>query len=155
MSTFTAQEQFMQEALLLAKEAYLAGETPVGAVVVRGGEVIARAENRREREKDPTAHAEILAIREAAQILQRRRLMDCTLYVTLEPCPMCAGALVMAALGCCYFGARDKRQGCVESIYALTREPSFCHRLPCIGGVLAQEVETLMKGFFQERRMSK
>ena len=145
-------EALMGLALALAREAEAAGEVPVGAVVAQESRVIARAYNRREADGDPTAHAEILALREAARVLGRRRLRDCTLYVTLEPCPMCAGAMVMAELGQCYFGARDERQGCAESLYALTMEPSFYHRLPCVGGLLAGEAEALMRRFFAERR---
>lgn len=148
-------ERLMRLALELAKEAYAAGETPVGAVVAREGDVIAKARNRREADKDPTAHAELLALREAAKVLGKRRLSDCTLYVTLEPCPMCAGAMVMASLGRCYFGARDERQGCAESVYALTQEPSFSHRLSCVGGLLSEEAEALLKSFFEEKRSAK
>ena len=142
----------MRRAMDLAKEAYAAGETPVGAVIAKDGSVIAKARNRREMDIDPTAHAEMLALREAAKVLGTRRLAGCTLYVTLEPCPMCAGAMVMAGLDRCYFAAADKRQGCAESVYALTQEPSFYHRLPCVGGVLAEEAEALLKDFFAERR---
>lgn len=142
----------MAEALVQARQAMLAGDVPVGAVVVREGEMIARAYNRREAEGDPTAHAEVLALRQAAQVLGRRRLQDCTLYVTLEPCPMCAGAMVMAMLGCCYFAAKDPQQGCVESVYALTQDPAFSHRLPCVGGILEQEANTLLSSFFAKRR---
>lgn len=145
-------ESFMQEALLLAHQAAESGDIPVGAVMVQNEQIIARACNRREADKDPTAHAELLAIRNAAKVLGRRRLPDCTLYVTLEPCPMCAGAMVMASLGQCYFAARDVRQGCGESVYALTQDPAFYHRLPCVGGILETEAEMLLRSFFKERR---
>lgn len=143
---------FMQEALALAREAMDAGETPVGAVVVHQGRIIASARNRREELCDPTAHAELCALREAARTLGRRRLNDCTLYVTLEPCPMCAGAMVMACLGRCYFGAADERQGCAQSVYALTQDAAFYHRLSCVGGLLAQESQALLRAFFETRR---
>lgn len=145
-------EQWMREALREAERAFEEGEIPVGAVVVRDGRVIARAHNLREQTGDPTAHAEMLALREAARAAGMRRLTDCTLYVTLEPCPMCAGAMVMACLGRCYFAARDERQGCAESLYALTEEPSFYHRLPCVGGLLEAEASALLRRFFEGRR---
>ncbi len=145
-------EALMREALLEARKAFDEGEIPVGAVIAHGDEIIARAHNLREQSGDPTAHAEILAIREAAKALGGRRLSRCTLYVTLEPCPMCAGAMVMACLERCYFGARDERQGCCESVYALPGDPAFYHRLPCIGGLLEAEASDLMKRFFRQRR---
>ena len=148
----TIHETMMREALHEAEKAFQMGEIPVGAVIEHGGEIIARAHNLREATGDPTAHAEVLAIREAAQKLGGRRLSECTLYVTLEPCPMCAGAMVMACLKQCYFGARDERQGCVESVYALTSDPAFYHRLPCVGGLLEAEASALLKQFFQTRR---
>ena len=145
-------EELMREALAEAQKAFDEGEIPVGAVMARGGEIIARAHNLREQTGDPTAHAEVLAIREAAKVLGGRRLSDCTLYVTLEPCPMCAGAMVMACLDKCYFGARDDRQGCCESVYALPMDPAFYHRVPCIGGLMEAEAAELLKRFFAQRR---
>lgn len=145
-------EQMMREALIEAEKAFAEGEIPVGAVIAYQGEIIARAHNLREATGDPTAHAEVLAIREAAQRLGSRRLPECTLYVTLEPCPMCAGAMVMACLGRCYFGARDERQGCAESVYALTGDPAFYHRLPCVGGLMEAESSALLRRFFHSRR---
>ena len=145
-------EELMREALLEARLAFEEGEIPVGAVIAREGQIVARAHNLREQTGDPTAHAEVLAIRAAAKALGGRRLADCTLYVTLEPCPMCAGAMVMACLRKCYFGARDERQGCCESVYALPNDPAFYHRLPCIGGLLEEEASKLMKEFFAQRR---
>lgn len=145
-------EELMREALREAQKAFDEGETPVGAVISHGGEIIARAHNLREQTGDPTAHAEVLAIREAAKSLGGRRLSGCTLYVTLEPCPMCAGAMVMACLNKCYFGAKDERQGCCESVYALTSDPAFYHRVPCIGGLLEAEASCLLKNFFHARR---
>ena len=148
----TIHEQMMLEALREAQKAYDEGEIPVGAVMALDGEIIARAHNLREQTGDPTAHAEVLAIREAARVLGGRRLNRCTLYVTLEPCPMCAGAMVMACLKECYFGAADERQGCCESVYALPMDPAFYHRVPCIGGLMEVEASGLLKAFFAKRR---
>ncbi len=145
-------EELMREALKEAQKAFDEGEIPVGAVMAHGGEIIARAHNLREQTGDPTAHAEVMAIREAAKVMGGRRLSACTLYVTLEPCPMCAGAMVMACLNQCYFGARDERQGCCESVYALPADPAFYHRVPCIGGLLEEESSRLLKDFFLARR---
>lgn len=142
----------MRLALEEAERAFEEDEIPVGAVVVCDGQVVARAHNMREQTADPTAHAELLAIRAAAQALGTRRLRGCTLYVTLEPCPMCAGALVTACVKACYFGARDARQGCVESVYALANDPAFYHRLPCMGGVMENECAELLRRFFAKRR---
>lgn len=147
-----ADNAMMALSLAEARLALDTGDVPVGAVVVCDGRVVAQAHNRREADADPTAHAELLALKAAAQALGRRRLNDCTLYVTLEPCPMCAGAMMLAQLGRCYFGARDERQGCCESVYALTQEPSFYHRLPCIGGLMADEAQALLTAFFRTRR---
>jgi len=138
----------LQEAALAAAE----GEVPVGAVIVRGDEVLAQTHNRREQLADPTAHAEMLAIREAAAKLRSRRLTGCTLYVTLEPCPMCAGAMMMACLDTCWFGANDERQGCVESVYALPSDPAFYHPVRCYGGLLEDECKALLQTFFETRR---
>ena len=151
----TLHESMMQLALQEARMALAEGEIPVGAVVEHGGKVIAAAHNLREQTGDPTAHAEILAIRQAAQALGSRRLEGCTLYVTLEPCPMCAGAMVMACLSRCYFAAADERQGCCESVYALASDPAFYHRLPCIGGLMEREAAELLKNFFESRRDEK
>ncbi len=142
----------MREALKEAQLAYDEGEIPVGAVVAKDGQIVARAHNLRENLLDPTAHAELLCIREAARVLGTRRLSGCTLYVTLEPCPMCAGAMVMACLDACYFGAADERQGCCESVYALPADPAFYHRLPCVGGLLSNEAAALLRRFFAQRR---
>jgi len=151
----TKHETMMQEALAEAEKAFEKGEIPVGAVIEKGGHIIARAHNLRETTGDPTAHAEVLCIREAARVLGGRRLAGCTLYVTLEPCPMCAGAMMMACLDKCYFAARDERQGCCESIYALTNDPAFYHRLPCVGGLMEAEASAILRRFFQQRRGTK
>ena len=146
-------ERYMQQALLAAKSCALMGETPVGAVVVYKGETIAVCGNLRETRKDPTAHAEILAIQGAAAYLARRRLSGCTLYVTLEPCPMCAGAIAMSCLDAVYFGAYDSKSGCCGSVYRLTQDPALhLSPVPCFGGILAQECAALLQQFFSQRR---
>ena len=142
----------MRLALDEAKKALELGEVPVGAAVVCDGEVIALAHNEREALGDPTAHAEVLAIRRAAQRLGRRRLTGCTLYVTLEPCPMCAGAIVMAELDSVYYGAADKTAGCAGSVYAIPEDPAFGRRIACMGGLLEGECREILDGFFEERR---
>lgn len=151
----TEHERFMAAALAQAELAAAQGETPVGAVMVREGQIIASAHNAREQLQDPTAHAEMLVLRLAAQKLGTRRLSDCSLYVTLEPCPMCAGAMVMASLGACYFGACDPRQGCCESVYALPSDPAFYWHVRCVGGILAEQSQALLKTFFEDRRTRK
>ena len=148
----TEHDRYMRMALAEAALAAAEGEVPVGAVIVHGETVIAREHNRREQLRDPTAHAEMLAIRRAAEALGTRRLAGCTLYVTLEPCPMCAGALVMATLSACYFGAYDERQGCVGSVYLLPQDPAFYHHVRCAGGLLEQEAQALLQTFFQTHR---
>lgn len=142
----------MRAALGEAAQALALGEVPVGAVVVRDGEIVARAHNERETGGDPTAHAEVLAIRRAARALGRRRLSDCTLYVTLEPCPMCAGAIAMARLGEVVFGAYDERAGCCGSLYALTEDAAFGAVIPSSGGLLEEECRALLDRFFAAKR---
>lgn len=145
--------EHMRAALDAAREALDAHEVPVGAVIVCGGEVIASARNEREETGDPTAHAEVLALRRAAKKLGRRRLKDCTLYVTLEPCPMCAGAIVMADVGSVYYGAADPAAGCAGSVYAITEDPAFGKRIPCMGGLLEDECQEVLNQFFEKRRV--
>ena len=142
----------MSAALGEAAQALALGEVPVGAVVVRDGEIVASAHNERETGGDPTAHAEVLAIRRAARALGRRRLSDCTLYVTLEPCPMCAGAIAMARLGEVVFGAYDERAGCCGSLYALTEDAAFGAVIPSSGGLLEEKCRALLDRFFAEKR---
>ena len=142
----------MREALTLAREALCAGETPVGCVIVREGEIIARARNRREELRDPTAHAEVLAIREAARVVGDWRLTGCEMYVTLEPCPMCAGAISQARLGKLVFGAFDEERGCAGSLYRLCEDPAFPWFTPSVGGVLEGECRALLDVFFQRAR---
>ena len=142
----------MREALKLAREAQMAGEVPVGAVVVCKEKIIACARNERETSGDPTAHAEVLALRRAAEALCTRRLEGCTLYVTLEPCPMCAGAIVMAGIDAVFFGAYDPRCGCAGSLYDLPEDASFGRVIPCSGGLLEAECRLALNAFFDLRR---
>lgn len=145
-------EEMMRLALDEARR--VRDDVPVGAVVVLDGAVVASARNAREGLGLPTAHAEILAIERAARALGRRRLTGCTLYVTLEPCPMCAGAIVMSGLEACVFGAFDAQYGCCGSRYHLPMDAAFHHQVPCIGGVLETECRALIDGFFKARRFS-
>lgn len=145
-------EVWMREALKLAREAQIAGEVPVGAVVVCKEKIIACARNERETSGDPTAHAEVLALRRAAEALGTRRLEGCTLYVTLEPCPMCAGAIVMAGIDAVFFGAYDPRCGCAGSLYDLPEDASFGRVIPCSGGLLEAECRLALNAFFDLRR---
>ena len=146
--------QMMRFALEEARIAFAEGEIPVGAVVADGERVLARAHNRRETDADPCAHAEILALRKAAAHLGRWRLQGLTLYVTLEPCPMCAGAAEMSGLARVVYGARDAQYGCCGSVYRLTEDPAFPTYCPADGGVLADECAALVRQFFQNRRVS-
>ena len=145
-------EQFMHLAIEQAKIAYKNNEVPVGAVIVCNNTVIAKAHNTTTQTNDPTNHAELLCIKQVASKFGKQTLHNSTLYVTLEPCPMCAGAIILAGLQTCYFGASDKRQGCCESIYALTQDPTFYHRTPAIGGLLAEECAKLLVDFFKSKR---
>jgi len=149
--------RWMGEALALAARAAAVGEVPVGAVIVHcpvGGvpQVVGSGFNEREVGCDPSAHAEIVAMRMAGRALGRWRLMDCTMYVTLEPCPMCAGAAVQARLPRLVYGARDPKAGAVETLYRLCSDERLNHRVEVIGGVMGEEAGALLKGFFAERR---
>ncbi len=143
---------FMREALALAEEAGALGEVPVGAVVVHDDRVIGRGANRRQTSKDPTSHAEIIAIREAAKALGDWRLEETALYVTLEPCPMCAGAIVNARIPLVVYGCDDPKAGAVRTLYALLEDPRLNHRAEVIKGVLADEGAALLKAFFARLR---
>lgn len=145
----------MKQALALARRALAHADVPVGAVVVKNGVVIARGRNARERDHDPTAHAEILAIRKAAKKLGSWRLDGCTLYVTLEPCAMCAGAIVLARLPRLVYGASDPKAGFVGSLGDLVRHPRLNHRVDVTKGVLAAECGRILVEFFRERRVEK
>jgi tRNA(adenine34) deaminase len=148
----SADERWMREALELARGAEREGDVPVGAVIVCGNEVLARTSNRTVRDLDPTGHAELLAIREAARARGDWRLSGCTLYVTLEPCAMCAGAIVLARLDRLVFGAWDEKAGMVGSLGDIVRHPKLNHRAEVLGGVLEKECGELLRGFFQARR---
>jgi tRNA(adenine34) deaminase len=145
-------DEAMALALAQAREAGDAGEVPVGAVVVAAGTVVARAGNRRERTGDPTAHAELVAIREAAASAGGWRLSDATVYVTLEPCPMCAGALVAARVGRLVFGAPDPKAGACGSLYNLCVDPRLNHEVDVVPGVLATECGQVLSDWFAGRR---
>ncbi len=148
---------WMFEALQLGREAAGAGEIPVGAIVLHHPEgrepvIIGRGFNRRVAEHDPSAHAEIVAMREAGRTLASWRLLDCTLYVTLEPCPMCAGAMVQARLPRLVFGCTDPKAGAVETLFRICSDPRLNHRVEVVGGIMANEAAELLKTFFAARR---
>jgi len=143
----------MAQAIALAQRAGVAGEVPVGAVIVDSdNQLIAAAENRRERDRDPTAHAEILALRTAGEVLQTWHLEPCTLYVTLEPCPMCAGALVQARLGLLVYGADDSKTGAIRTVMNIPDSACSYHRLPVLGGILETPCREQLQVWFRERR---
>jgi tRNA(adenine34) deaminase len=141
-------ELFIREALAAARDAVEHGDVPVGALIVRDGEVIATTSNRTVRDQDPTAHAELLAIREASRRVRSWRLDDCTLYVTLEPCAMCAGAIVLSRMRMLVFGAFDDKAGMAGSVADIVRHPRLNHRPEVVSGVLAEECAALLKEFF-------
>lgn len=144
--------EVMQVALAEARAAAEADEVPIGAVVVRDGEIIARGQNRVLRDNDPTAHAEIVALREAAKILGNYRLNGCSLFVTLEPCAMCAGAMIHARLDRLVYGAADPKAGACGSVLAVLNHPQLNHQMRLEQGILAEEAAELLRGFFRERR---
>ena len=145
-------EYYMQRALELAREAAVDGEAPVGCVVVdEGGEIVGQGRNRRESEKNSLAHAELEAIAEACKSLGDWRLLACSLYVTLEPCPMCAGAVIMSRIGKVFFGARDELTGACGGVFNLFMEP-YDHSAQITGGILAEECSALISGFFRRLR---
>jgi len=143
---------YMREALAEAEKACALGEVPVGAVVVLDGEIIGRGHNLREMLSDSSAHAEIIALRKAAHKLGDWRLTGCTIYVTIEPCPMCAGALVQFRVGRLVYGARDPKAGAVDSIVDLVRDPRFNHQVEVISGVLEEECRAVIQRFFKDLR---
>ena len=146
-------DAFMREALLLARRAWDAGEVPVGAVVVKGGVIIGRGYNQPITSNDPTTHAEIVAIRDAAQHLKNYRLVDCELYVTLEPCAMCVGAMLHARLKRVVFGTCDPKTGVCGSVINLPAEEKLNHHATFEGGVLSEECGAMLKAFFKSRRI--
>jgi tRNA(adenine34) deaminase len=145
-------DHFMRRAVLEAEQALTEDEVPVGAVIVHEGRVIGSAHNQREQLHDPTAHAEMIAITQAAQAVGDWRLEDCTLYVTLEPCPMCAGAILQARLPLVVYGAADPKAGAVESLYHLLHDPRLNHQVQVVPGVLAEACAELLSRFFQGKR---
>lgn len=152
MTSTGIDEKFMREALAEARAAAAVGEVPIGAVVVRAGEIVARAYNRRELDQDPSAHAEFAALCAAAQSLGRWRLSDCTVYVTLEPCCMCAGLMVNARVGRCVYGAADAKAGALGSLYDLNADSRLNHRFNVTAGVLADECRAVLSGYFSGLR---
>jgi tRNA(adenine34) deaminase len=148
----TTDETLMRDAFEEAKAAADAGEVPVGAVAVIAGEIVGRGQNRVLRDVDPTAHAEIVAMRAAAKLIGNYRLVDCELFVTLEPCAMCAGAMIHARLGRLVYGAADPRAGAAGSVLGVLNHPRLNHQLAITCGVLAEDCGALLRGFFRERR---
>jgi tRNA(adenine34) deaminase len=145
-------ERYMRMAIDAAQVAEENGDVPIGTVIVHEGRVIARAYNQREQLKDPTAHAEIIALTQAAAALGMWRLHGCTIYVTLEPCPMCAGAMVMARLDRLVYGCTDPKAGACGSLYDICRDGRLNHRLQVTSGVLADHCAALLQAFFRQRR---
>lgn len=146
------QEEFMQEALKEARKAYKKLEIPVGAVIVKNGEIIAKAYNIKEEKKDTTKHAEILAIQRASKKLGTWRLNECEMYVTLEPCPMCAGAIIQARLKKIYIGTMDEKTGACGSVLNLLEDYKFNHTVEVERGIMQQECESMLKEFFVQLR---
>jgi len=144
--------RFMQEALAQAAKALDSEDVPVGAIVVRDGHVIGRGRNQRELLQDPTAHAEMIALTAAAEHVGHWRLEGCTMYVTLEPCPMCAGALVLARVARLVYGAPDEKAGACGSLFTISDDPRLNHRVETVAGVLAEPCAELLRQFFRHRR---
>lgn len=153
MTIMTTDTDFMQLALDLAKQAALLGEVPVGAIVVKDNVVIGRGSNAPIGLHDPTAHAEVTAMREAANYLGNYRLVDCTLYVTLEPCAMCSGAMQHARIAKLIYGASDPKTGACGSVVNLMAEPKLNHHTEVLGGILALECGAVLSEFFRQRRL--
>lgn len=145
-------EYWMNFAIEEARKAEAIGEVPIGAVIVRGNEIIGRGHNLRETAHDSTAHAEILAIRQASETLGAWRLLECSLYVTLEPCPMCAGAIVQCRLPELVYGTTDPKAGCAGTLMNLLQEPRFNHRTEVVAGILQQECSLMLSQFFRRLR---
>lgn len=154
--TYPIHQKWMSRALELAKAAGVAGEVPVGAVIVNArGQLIAEGQNRRERDCDPTAHAEILALREAGQVLHSWHLNQCTLYVTLEPCPMCAGAIVQARIGLLVYGADDPKTGAIRTVANIPDSSYSFHHLCVLGGIMESACREQLQSWFGDRRSQK
>ncbi|MFB5763600.1 tRNA adenosine(34) deaminase TadA [Paenibacillus medicaginis] len=145
-------EYWMNQAILEANKAEAIGEVPIGAIIVKNDEIIGRGYNLRETTHDATAHAEIIAIKQASEILGAWRLLDCRLYVTLEPCPMCAGAIVQSRIPTVIYGTTDPKAGCAGTLMNLLQEPRFNHRTEVIQGVLQPQCSALLTNFFRKLR---
>ncbi len=145
-------EHYMRQALAEAEAAFEEQEVPIGAVIVYEGEIIGAAHNQRETLRDPTAHAEMIAMTQAAEALGDWRLEHCMLYVTLEPCPMCAGGIVQARIPTVIYGASDPKAGACHSLYSITDDARLNHRAGVLGGVLAEESKHLLQSFFRQQR---
>lgn len=145
-------EYYMKEALKAAQDAYDAGEVPIGAVIVHNGKIIGRGFNRRNTEGNPLCHAEIIAINEAAHFMGDWRIEKCTMYVTVEPCPMCAGAIVQARIPRVVYGAKNPKAGCAGSVLDVLNEPKLNHQVDVTEGVLKEECAAMMKEFFKRFR---
>ena len=155
LDTSGEDRRLMTLALAQAQAAAAEDEVPIGAIIVRGGQVLAAAHNQREQLRDPTAHAEMIAITQAATALDSWRLEDCTLYVTLEPCPMCAGAIVQSRVKRVVYGADDPKAGAVRSLYQLLEDSRLNHRAEVTAGVMAEECGQVLSQFFQQKRLAK
>ncbi|WP_072032306.1 tRNA adenosine(34) deaminase TadA [Erwinia sp. 9145] len=155
MNTTATDEVWMRHALMLARRAWEEGEVPVGAVLVQGERAIGEGWNRPIGHHDPTAHAEIMALRQGGAVLENYRLLDTTLYVTLEPCVMCAGAMVHSRIGRLVFGARDEKTGAVGSLLDVLGHPGMNHQVAFTEGVLAEECAAMLSDFFRHRRAEK
>lgn len=149
---YTRNEQFMQEAIKQAKEAYAKGESPIGAIIVKDGELIASGCNQKEEKQDVTSHAEIEALKKAAKKLGTWRLDGCDMYVTLEPCAMCAGAIIQSRIKTLYIGAMDKKAGAAGSVIDLFRVPQFNHRVDVVYGLMFEECGNILTEFFKRLR---
>jgi len=148
-------DKYMEEALKEAEKAFDLDEVPIGAVVVKDGEIIGRGYNLRETGKDPTLHAEMIAIRQAAAKVKSWRLTGCEIYVTIEPCPMCAGAMIQARVDRIIFGARDPKAGCAGSLYNLLQDDRFNHRVEVIEGIMEEQCRDIIQKFFRNKRDQK
>ena len=145
-------EEIMREAYKLAQTAAQNGDVPVGAVVIRDGQIIGRGQNMRQRTGDPSAHAEIIAMREAAETVGSWNLSGCSLYVTLEPCPMCAGAVIVSRMDNVYFGAYDRELGCCGTLYNLPEDERMNHRANVYGGIMEDACSQILTDFFKSKR---
>ncbi len=155
MSNLEQDQRFMSVAMDAADIAGDNGDVPIGAVIVHHGRIIAKAYNQREQLQDPTTHAEIIALTQAAEAMQNWRLNDCTIYVTLEPCPMCAGALVLARLDRVVYGCDDPKSGAVKSLYNIVQDERLNHRLEVTAGILEPDCKKQLQDFFRRRRNEK